>query len=339
MNLKFIIRKTILSLLCLVFTLSITHAQEPSLMIYTSRNEHLVKDIFELYQQQTGVKIQYRTGDPGQLIQALLSSRENPPADILMTVDAGNLWFAQSQNLLMPVESEVLSHNIPNHLRDLDQSWFGLSIRARTLVYNTSKIEADQLSSYEDLANEKWKGRLCLRTSRKVYNQSLVAMLIHELGEEKAKEVVQGWVNNAVEIFSNDTSVLRAVAAGQCDIGIVNTYYFGRLLKDQPDLPLKLFWPNQHDSYGVHVNISGAGVVKNSQNQRAAIDFLEWLSSEKAQQKFAQINLEYAINPEVEQAQEVLSWGDFKQNTSFNLSLAGKLQRRAIKLMHEVNYN
>lgn len=315
-------------------------ASTQEIMVYTSRNEHLVRDIFRQYQEETGVRVRYRTGDPGQLIQTIMAEGENTRADIFMTVDAGNLWFAKERDILREVDSEILQNNIPSHLRDSDNHWFGLSIRARTIVYNSNNVEAQELSTYEALADEKWRRRLCLRTSGKVYNQSLVAMLIHELGLEKAREVVAGWMKNTVEIFSNDTSVLRAVAAGQCDIGIVNTYYYGRLINDNPSLPLKIFWPNQQeDQYGAHVNISGAGILKHSKNVEAAQAFLEWLSSKEAQNKFAQVNLEYAINNNVEQAPLVQSWGDFKHNTSFNLSLAGELQGQAVRLMHEVGYN
>ena len=199
------------------------------------------------------------------------------------------------------------------------------------------KVKTNELSTYEDLASKKWSKRLCLRTSKKVYNQSLVAMFISQLGRSKAKEVVKGWVDNSVEIFPNDTAVLKAVAAGQCDVGIVNTYYFGRLLKENPKLPLKLFWPNQK-SGGVHVNVSGAGILKSSDNKNEAKKFLTWLTSKEAQTSFAQVNMEYPINPTVTQAAVTKSWGPFKSNENFNLTDAGVLQKEAIKLMREVNY-
>jgi iron(III) transport system substrate-binding protein len=316
--------------------------QEPSakskeLVVYTSRKEHLIKDIFKAYEEKTGVKISYRTGDAGALIQALKAEGHNTTADLFMTVDAGNLWYAKSQGLFQSVDSQKLKGAIPPHLRDPEDQWFALSVRARTIAFNPENVKEDELKSYEDLATKKWKGRLCLRTSKKVYNQSLVAMLIHELGEEKAKEVVAGWVDNVVEIFSNDTAVLKAIAVGQCDVGIVNTYYYGRLIKEDPKLPLKLFWPNQ-ESYGVHINISGAGILKHSKNPKEAKKFLEWLASEEAQKSFAQVNMEYPVDPEAPQDELVESWGEFKPNTSFNLSKAGVLQKKALKLMHEVDY-
>ncbi len=315
-------------------------AQPPvkELVVYTSRQEHLVKDIFKQYGELSGIQIKYKTGSPEALVQTLKAEGENSPADLFMTVDAGNLWFAGNQGLLAEVDSKILQGNVPAHLRDEKGRWFGLSVRARTMAYNTSQIAAKDLSSYEDLAAPKWKGKLCLRTSKKVYNQSLVAMLIYQLGEKRAEEVVRGWVANAIPIFSNDTAVLKAVASGQCQVGIVNTYYFGRLMKQSPELPLKLFWPNQQNSYGVHVNISGAGVVKTSRRKAQAVKFLEWLSGRQSQTSFAQVNLEYTINAEVPQAKSVQAWGNFKANTHFPLSAAGELQQRAVRLMRKANY-
>lgn len=329
-----------MKLICafLALSLSLSSLAE-ELVVYTSRNEHLIKDLFEQYQKKTGIKINYRTGEAGALIQALKAEGERTPADIFMTVDAGNLGFATEQGLLQPIQSETLSSNIPPHLRDPQGHWFALSIRARTMVYNTQKVQPSELSTYEDLAAPKWKGRLCLRTSKKVYNQSLVAMLISELGSERALEVVSGWAQNAVEIFANDTAVLKAIAAGQCDVGLVNTYYFGRLIEQEKDLPLAIFWPNQKDSYGVHINVSGAGIVKHSKRAQQAQKFLEWLASEEAQREYAQVNMEYAIlEDKVKQHPLVQSWGDFKPNTSFNLSEAGKRQQEAIQLIHHARY-
>ena len=307
------------------------------LNVYTSRKEHLVKDIFAAYQKETGTKINYKTGKAGELIQNIMSEGKNSPADLFMTVDAGNLGYAASKNILDKTNSKFLSQNIPTHLRDSQNRWIALSLRARTIVVNTNKVSVSKALSYEDLGSKEWKGRLCLRTSKKVYNQSLVAMLIAEHGKDKAKKIVKGWIDNTVEIFSNDTSALKAVASGRCDVTIVNTYYFGRLQKKNPKIPLKIVWPNQK-SYGVHVNVSGAGIVKTSKHKKEAVKFLEWLASSKAQMSFAQINMEYPILKGIKNDPLVDSWGHFKTNNSFNLSLASTLQKDAIKLMHEVGY-
>ena len=320
----------------LIFLLISSTTYAASLQVYTSRKEHLVKGLFKAYEKETGTKVNYKTGKAGELIQNIKAEGKGSPADILMTVDAGNLGFAASSNILASVRSENLEKAVPAYLKDPQNRWFALSKRARTIVVNPNKVKGGSLS-YEDLAGKDWKGRLCLRTSKKVYNQSLVAMLIAVHGNKKAKEIVQGWTNNNVEIFSNDTSALKAVASGRCDATIVNTYYLGRLQKKNPKIPLKIIWPNQK-SYGVHVNVSGAGVVKTSKNKTEAVKFLEWLASQKAQQSYAQINMEYPILEGQKNDPIVASWGTFKSNDSFNLSKASDLQKEAVKLMFEVGY-
>lgn len=307
------------------------------LVIYSARNEQLIKPIFERYTQESGVPIRFVTDDAGPLIERLAAENKNSPADILLTVDAGELWHAAERGLFQPVQSQTLEANIPAHLRDPQDRWFGLSLRARTIVYNPNKVEAAAMSSYADLADPKWKGRLCLRTSKKVYNQSLVAMLIAEHGEPKAEEIVKGWIANlATDVFSSDNLVMEAIAAGQCDVGIINTYYYGRLLRDKPDLPLKLFWVDQ-DGAGVHVNVSGAGVTAHAPQAQEAIRFLEWLSSAQAQEMFAASNLEFPANPEVAKDPIVAQWGDFKQHDE-NIAQAGALQAQAVKLMDRAGY-
>ncbi len=337
-------RSKLLITTALILFLSFFTSTEPraaastKLTVYTSRKEHLIEEIFKQYTQNTGVKIKYKTGTPGALVQSIIAEGSKSPADIYMTVDAGNLWFAASEDVLEKTSSHVLKNNIPENVRDKNDRWFGLSIRARTIVYNTEKVKPQDLSTYEDLASPKWKGRLCLRTGKKVYNQSLVAMLIYELGKAKAREIVRGWVANTAKIHSNDTSVLKAVVAGECDLGIVNTYYFGRLQKKNENIPLALFWPNQGNSYGAHINISGAGIVKTSKNKAAAKKFLEWLSSEDAQSSYAQINMEYPVLRSATNAPQVDAWGKFKPNNSFPLYKAGELQKEAMLLMQEVKY-
>jgi iron(III) transport system substrate-binding protein len=328
-------KKTIIALLGLAVSLPVYAAD--TVTLYSARKEHLIKPLFDAYTEKTGVQIRYITDKAGPLLARLKAEGANTPAEILMTVDAGNLWQAAESGVLSPIESEVLNKNVPAHLRDPDNRWFGLSIRARTIVYSTDRVKPEDLTTYEDLADPKWKGRLCLRTSKKVYNQSLVAMMIAHHGEEKTRQIIEGWVANlATQTFSNDTKTMQAIAAGQCDVGIINTYYFGRLQKQDPDIKLALFWPNQ-DSTGVHVNISGAGITRNARNRDAAIKLLEWLSSDEAQQKFAALNMEYPVNPAVAPDAVVSAWGDFKAD-DLNVAIAGKLQTRAVKLMDRAGY-
>lgn len=313
----------------------VVHADE--VVVYSARNEHLIKPLFDRYTQETGVQIRYITDKEGPLLQRLAAEGKRTPADMLITVDAGNLWHAAQSGVLAEISSPVLEANVPANLRDPKGRWFGLSERARTIVYSTERVQPGELSSYEGLADPKWHGRLCLRTSKKVYNQSLVASLIARHGEEGAEQIVRGWVANlAAEPFSNDTKAMEAVAAGQCDVTIVNTYYFGRLEKERPDIPLALFWPNQ-DSSGVHINVSGAGVTAHAKHPEAAQQLLEWLSSETAQGDFAGLNMEYPVNKTVAPDPIVSAWGIFKAD-DLNVNEAGRLQADAIRLMDRAGY-
>lgn len=312
-------------------------AAAEELVVYSARIEQLIKPMFDAYTKETGVKIKFITDKEGALLERLKAEGPNTPADMLITVDAGNLWQATNEGLLKPVQSEVLGKNVPAHLKDPQNRWFGLSVRARTIFYNTQKVKPAELSGYEDLAGPKWKGRLCLRTSKKVYNQSLVAMMIAEHGEPKTEQLVKGWVANlATDPFPDDTKMLEAVAAGQCDVGMANTYYFGRLVEKKPNLPLGIFWANQQGS-GVHVNVSGAGITKHAKHEKEAVKLLEWLSSEKAQNLFADVNMEFPVNAKVKADPVVAAWGGFKQNL-INVAKAGELQAAAVKLMDRAGY-
>ncbi|ODU31663.1 MAG: Fe(3+) ABC transporter substrate-binding protein [Thiobacillus sp. SCN 62-729] len=329
----------------LIAALLLTAAALPTaaeeIVVYSARNEQLIKPLFDAYTRDTGVQIKFITDKEGPLMARLKAEGRNTPADMLLTVDAGNLWQASEEGLLRPIQSKTLQANVPAHLRDPDNEWFGLSVRARTLVYNTRKVKPADLSTYEDLANPKWKNRLCLRTSKKVYNQSLVAMMITEYGEGKTEDIVRGWVANlATSPFPDDTKAMEAVAAGQCDVTLVNTYYFGRLMAKQSNLPLAVFWPNQNlknKAAGVHVNISGAGVTRYARNPAGAQKLIEWLSSDKAQNLFADVNLEYPANPNVTPDETVAAWGSFRQNL-INVKEAGSLQAKAVKLMDRAGY-
>lgn len=307
------------------------------LVVYSSRNEQLIKPLFDRYTEETGQAITFVTDDAGPLIERLASEGANSPADLLITVDAGMLWHAAERGVLQPVQSPVLEANIPAHLRDPENRWFGLSVRARTIVYSPERVKADELSTYAALADPMWRGRLCLRTSKSVYNQSLVGMLIAQHGEGATEEIVRGWVANlATPPFANDTLLMEAIAAGQCDVGVVNTYYFGRLLRDKPELPLKLFWANQ-SAEGVHVNVAGAGVTAHAQQSAEARKFLEWLSQPEAQALFANGNLEFPANPAVKPDEGVAAWGPFKAS-AINVAKAGEHQAVAVRLMDRAGY-
>ena len=329
--------RLILSALLAGALLAPSYALAEEVVVYSARNEHLIKPLFDRYTAETGVPIKYITDKAGPLLQRLRAEGKRTPADLLITVDAGNLWHAAESGVLAEIDSAALAANVPANLRDPGGRWFGLSERARTIVYSTERVQPTDLSSYEDLAEPQWKGRLCLRTSKKVYNQSLVATLIARHGETQAEQIVRGWVDNlAAAPFSNDTKAMQAVAAGQCDVTIVNTYYFGRLQKQQPDIKLGLFWANQ-DSSGTHINVSGAGVTRHAKHPEAARKLLEWLSSEAAQGEFATRNMEFPVNPKVAADEVVTAWGGFKAD-ELNVNEAGRLQSAAIRLMDRAGY-
>ena len=306
-------------------------------VVYSSRIDELIKPVFDAYTAKTGVKVKFITDKEAPLMQRIKAEGENAVADMLITVDAGNLWQAEQMGILQPTQSDVIKANIPAQYRSSTDSWTGLSLRARTIFYSTERVKPQELSTYEALADKNWEGRLCLRTSKKVYNQSLTATLIETHGAEKTEEIIKGWVNNlATDVFPDDTALLQAIDAGQCDVGITNTYYYGRLHKEQPDLKVKPFWPNQNDR-GVHVNLAGAGVTKHAPHAEQAKKLLEWMTTPEAQSIFAGVNQEFPANPAVAPSDEVAAWGTFKAD-SIATEVAGKRQAEATMLMDRAGW-
>ena len=309
------------------------------LIVYSSRNDQLIRPVFERYEEATGETVRHLTDSDGALIARLEAEGAQTPADVLMTVDAGNLWRAAELDLLQPLDSELVASAIPAPYRDSKDRWTALSLRARTIVYSTERVDADQLSTYAALANEHWADRLCLRTSKKVYNQSLVASMIERLGSERTETIVEGWVANLAQPpFANDTAVIEAIVAGDCDVGIVNSYYFGRLERERPEIPVALFWANQDEGEsGTHVNVSGAGITKHADHPERARALIEWLSQGEAQALFAELNMEFPANPEIPAAKRVRAWGDFRAD-DMPIERAGALQRQAVQLMDRAGY-
>jgi iron(III) transport system substrate-binding protein len=310
--------------------------EEPVVYVYSARHYGLMEPAFAKFTEETGIEVRFTFGKDAELRERLKAEGEFTPADVLFAVDAGNLWLAAQEGLLQPIQSEVLEKNIPAHLRDPENRWVALSLRVRTIAYHPDRVKPEELSTYEALADPKWKGRLCLRPSTKVYTQSLVASLIAHHGEEKAREIVAGWVANEPTYIDSDTRILETIAAGGCDVAIVNHYYLARLVNKDPNFPVKIFWANQDDR-GVHVNVSGAGVTAHARHVENAIRLLEWLSTPAGQRIFADGNFEYPANPEVEPHPLIAAWGTFKADT-IQVSEFGRLQAAAIKLMDEVGY-
>lgn len=326
-----------ISLLLSLFIIFSCAKDSSELTVYTSRQPQLIEPIVEQFTNETGIKVNLLSGNAQELMERIDIEGEDSPADIFMTVDAGVLWQAAERDILAKIDSEILNENIPAHLRDSKNEWFGLSKRARTIVFSSDQFKDNDFSTYEDLADPKWKGKLCLRTSKKVYNRSLIASMIDAYGFDKSKEVVSGWVSNlATEVFSNDTNALKAVSSGQCGVTIVNTYYLARLLDNPEYNNLSLFWANQSDR-GVHVNISGAGVVKTSKNKKNAVLFLEYLSSNRAQDFYASANKEYPVLIGAKIDESIENWGSFSEHT-INVSKLGSLQKEAVFLAQEVGY-
>ncbi len=305
-------------------------------VVYSARIESLIKPMFEAFTEKTGIQVKYFNAGERELFERLQSEGANTPADVFMTVDVGNLWIAEHAGLLQGFRSEVIDKNIPSHLRARDNEWVGLSVRARPIMYSTERVKPGELSSYEALGDPKWQGKLCLRTSKKVYTQSLVAAMIKTLGEERTEGVVRRWMTNQPRIFDSDSKLLEAMAAGQCDVGIANTYYLAHLVAKNPRFPVAVFWPNQADR-GVHINISGAGVLNHAKHRDHAIRLIEFLSSTDAQNLYADANYEYPANPAVKASTIITAWGDFKADT-VDVAAAGELQAAAVKLLDRVGY-
>lgn len=305
--------------------------------VYSSRKEALIKPLLDRFSEDTGLTVRLVTGNPHQLIERMAAEGRNSPADLLITVDAGNLASAKAEGLLRPIDSAALDAVVPDSFRDPDMTWWGLSLRARVVVYAPDRVDASDLVSYEGLADPKWKDRLLVRSSSNVYNQSLIAAMISAHGEAETEDWARGVVANmARDPKGGDTDQIRAVAAGEGDIGIVNTYYYGRLAasskpEDQAVVEkTRLFFPNQDDR-GTHVNVSGAGIATHAPNPDNARRLLEYLASPPAQALFAELNHEIPVSDGVPLSDIVASWGPFKKD-DMPLSKLGDLNQTAIEL-------
>lgn len=312
--------------------------------IYSYRKEALIKPVLDAFSDKTGIQVNLVTGKEDALFQRLKSEGENSPADLLITSDAGRLFRAKEAGLLQKIDSGILNEKIPSHLRDSDGQWYGLSARARVIFYNKDKVTAEELISYEDLADDKWRDRICIRSSGNIYNQSLLASLIAHNGEAAALEWAKAVVANmAREPKGNDRAQMAAAAIGECDIAIANTYYYGAWLTSDEPLDrdnasrLAVLFPNQA-SRGAHINISGAGVTRYAGNRDNAIKLLEYLVSAEAQKFYAEVNHEYPVVAGAPVSDIVQSWGyPFKADT-LELNKLGELNATAVKLFDQAGW-
>ncbi len=309
--------------------------------VYSARHYDTDLALYERFEETTGLAVNLIEGGSDALMERIANEGEFSPADILITVDAGRLWRAQEQGLFQPIDSAVLAERVPAHLRDPDGRWFGLSKRARVIVHNKSAGLPDGVARYEDLADERLKGQVCMRSSGNIYNLSLLGSLVEHHGEAAATAWAEGVVANfARPPQGNDTAQLRAVAAGECSVTIANTYYIGRLLgsdaaADQAVLEgLSVLFPNQAGR-GAHVNISGAGVARHAPNRDAAIQFLEYLTSDFAQRLFAEGNNEHPVVGAA--TGPVAQLGTFKED-AVNAAVFGANQAVAVKVFDRAGW-
>ncbi len=321
----------------------VSPAQAEELNIYSSRHYQTDEALYDGFTKETGITINRLEGKGDQLIERIKNEGVNSPADILITVDAGRLWRAEQAGLFQPVTSDVLDARIPANLRHPDGLWYGMSTRARLIYYNKDEVGEGEIQSYEDLADPRWQGRICIRSSSNIYNQSLLGSLIAAHGEDQAEAWAKGVVGNfARSPQGGDTDQIRAVAAGQCGVSVGNSYYFVRLMKsDKPEdqavvEKIGVVFPNQ-DSRGTHVNVSGAGVLKNAPHPDAALKFLEYLASQKAQDYFADGNNEYPAVNGVPADSALESLGSFKAD-ELNVSVLGRNQPEAQRIFDRAGW-
>ncbi|CDF59275.1 Fe(3+) ABC transporter substrate-binding protein [Thermobrachium celere] len=320
-----------------------TQQKEKVVNVYSDRHYDTDKKLYEEFTKMTGIKVNVVEGKSDELIERLSREGQDTQADILITADAGRLHKAKEQGLLQSFDSEIVNKNIPKNLRDKDNTWTALTVRARVIVYSKDRVNPNELSTYEALTDAKWKGRVLTRSSTNIYSQSLLASMIEINGKEKAKEWAKGLVQNfAREPQGNDRDQVKAVAAGVGDVAIVNTYYIGKMLNSQDQEEVNaankvgVFFPNQQTT-GTHINISGAGLTKASKNKENAIKLIEFLTSEEAQKLFAEANFEYPANPKVEVAKLLKSWGEFKRQ-DIEMSKLGEHNKHAVEIFNEVGW-
>jgi iron(III) transport system substrate-binding protein len=319
-------------------------AQENLLNLYSSRHYQTDEALYANFTKTTGIKLNRIEAGEDPLIERLKNEGASSPADVLVTVDAGRLWRAEQMGLFQSVDSKVLAARLPDHMRTPNNQWFGFSARARVIVYNKAALKAADVQNYEDLADPKLKGKVCTRSGSHVYNLSLMSALIEHWGEAKAEQWAKGVVANFARApKGGDTDQIKAVAAGECGVAISNSYYYVRLLASDKAEDRKviesigLVWPNQK-SFGTHMNVSGAGVVKYAKNREAAVKYLEYLASDAAQGYFAEGNNEWPVVKSAPLNNKALaSLGKFKMDT-LNISALGKNQPLAQKIFDRVGY-
>jgi len=313
------------------------------LNIYSARHYDSDQILYQAFTDETGIRINVLEGDSDQLIERMQREGVASPADVMLTVDAGRLWRAEQDGLFQSIESDVLNERLPESMRHPEGKWFGFSQRARVIFYNPENVDPSEITSYEDLADPRWQGEVCIRSSNNIYNQSLLASLIEHHGAEEAEAWAQGVVDNlARQPEGGDSDQIRGVAAGECNLAVANHYYYVRMLKGDSDSDremaenVALIFPNQDDR-GTHVNVGGAGVVNNAPNRDNAILFLEFLASDTAQEILAARNYEFPVVANIDKDEILDSWGEFKKD-NININLLGENNPEAIRIFDRVGW-
>ena len=331
---KFILKTFFLSIFIIGCS---TNKKSNEINLYSQRHYTVDKKQYENFEKLTGIKVNVVKANADELIERLKNEGENSPADLFITVDAGKLFRAKDLGLLQKVTNPKITRNIDPSLIDKDGFWVPITYRARILVYSNDRVNKDELSTYQNLTNEKWKNRILVRSSSNAYNQALMSSIVANEGTEAAEQ----WASGLVENFSrdpkgSDRDQVKAIAAGQGDVAIVNSYYIGLLLSSSKQEELKagkavsVFFPNQGENEsGTHINVSGIGLTKYSPNKENALKLIEYLTSKEAQKLYINTSFEYPVNPNVEPAEIVKNWGEFRRD-SLDLNLLGKFRKEAI---------
>lgn len=324
-------------------TVEETSIESTEVNLYTDRHYDTDEALYQKFTEETGITVNVVKGKADELIERLTREGQDTEADLLITADAGRLFRAKDAELLQTVNNDLINENVPANLRDPDNQWIGLTLRGRVLVYSLDRVNPEELTTYEDLTDPKWEGKILVRSSSNIYNQSLMASFIAINGEENAKNWASGLLKNmAREPQGNDRAQATAVVAGEGDVAIMNTYYIGKMLNSENPEEVKVaenvgvFFPNQ-ETTGTHVNVSGVGFTKHAKNQENAVKLVEFLTSEEAQGTFAEANYEYPVNPNVEASELLKSWGDFKAQ-DINLSVLGENNLKAVEIFNEIGW-
>ena len=333
----------LLSSLMLVSSFASVHAADEEVNLYSARKEQLIKPLLDKFTEQTKINVNLVTGKADALLKRLTTEGKNSPADLLITTDAGRLHRAVAADVVQPVKSDVLDEAIPEHLRDPDGLWFGLSLRARPIFYVKGKVDPSELSTYEALSDPKWKKRICIRSSGNIYNQSLVASMLATGDKDEVETWAKGFVANfAQPPKGGDRDQIKAAAAGICDIAVANTYYYGGMLKSKDAKQVEaaskvaIFWPNQDDR-GTHVNVSGIAMTKAAKTTDNAKLLMEFLANEESQAWYAQANDEFPVREGVAWSDSIKQWGEFKAD-DLSLAKLGENNADAVRLMDRARW-